>query len=180
MTLPFDGAISNFFESEAPDPIRKAIEKADKDDILSPAIPMTRRWSKDDYEDQMEALQLRAGAASGAMCKETGKRLVVVFEGRDASGKGGTISRFRENLNPRVARVVALSKPSDLEAGRVVFPALRRRTAHRGRDRAVRPVVVQPRRGRACLRLLHARSSANISSARCPISSRCWSTRASS
>ena len=45
----------------------------------------------------------------------------MVFEGRDAAGKGGTIKRFRENLNPRVAQVVALSKPSDREAGQWYF-----------------------------------------------------------
>jgi len=53
--------------------------------------------------------------------KETGKRLAVVFEGRDAAGKGGAISRFREHLNPRVARVVALSKPTEREAGEWYF-----------------------------------------------------------
>jgi polyphosphate kinase 2 len=47
--------------------------------------------------------------------KATGARVIIVFEGRDASGKGGTIKRFRENLNPRGARTVALSKPSDAE-----------------------------------------------------------------
>jgi polyphosphate kinase 2 len=53
--------------------------------------------------------------------KATGKRLVVVFEGRDAAGKGGTIDRLRENLNPRVAYVVALPKPSDREAKQWYF-----------------------------------------------------------
>jgi len=53
--------------------------------------------------------------------KETGKKLVIVFEGRDAAGKGSTIRRFTENLNPRGARVVALSKPSDTERGQWYF-----------------------------------------------------------
>ena len=53
--------------------------------------------------------------------KEAGKKLVVVFEGRDAAGKGSTIRRFTENLNPRGARVVALSKPSDVERGQWYF-----------------------------------------------------------
>jgi polyphosphate kinase 2 len=47
--------------------------------------------------------------------KETGERIVVLFEGRDAAGKGGTIKRFMEHLNPRGARVVALEKPSERE-----------------------------------------------------------------
>ena len=45
--------------------------------------------------------------------KDTGQRIVMVFEGRDAAGKGGTIKRFMEHLNPRGARVVALEKPTD-------------------------------------------------------------------
>ncbi len=50
--------------------------------------------------------------------KATGRRLVIVFEGRDAAGKGGTIKRFTERLNPRGARVVALEKPTERERGR--------------------------------------------------------------
>ena len=49
--------------------------------------------------------------------KETGQKVVVLFEGRDAAGKGGTIKRFMEHLNPRAARVVALEKPTDTEKG---------------------------------------------------------------
>ncbi len=75
---------------------------------------------KDAYEDTIEALQLELVKLQ-ADVKETGKRIVVVFEGRDAAGKGGTIKRFRENLNPRVARIVALSKPSDRERGQWYF-----------------------------------------------------------
>ena len=60
--------------------------------------------------------------------KDTGQKLVVVFEGRDAAGKGGTIKRFTEHLNPRGARVVALDKPTRARAHPVVLPALRRST----------------------------------------------------
>lgn len=120
MAFPFDGAISAFFNSEAPDDIRDAIKKSDKKDILSDSYPYEDVMDNDDYEDAMEALQLEL-VKFQADAKETGKRVVVVFEGRDAAGKGGTIKRFRENLNPRVARVVALSKPSDREAGEWYF-----------------------------------------------------------
>jgi polyphosphate kinase 2 len=120
MNLPFDGAISTFFEKEAPEDIRKAILDADKDDILSDTFPYDEEMRKKDYEAQMEALQVELVRLQ-ADVKETGKRVVVVFEGRDAAGKGGTISRFRENLNPRVARVVALSKPTEVEAGQWYF-----------------------------------------------------------
>jgi polyphosphate kinase 2 len=53
--------------------------------------------------------------------QETGQKFVILFEGRDAAGKGGTIKRFMEHLNPRYARVVALTKPSDREKGEWFF-----------------------------------------------------------
>ena len=58
MTLPFDGAISAYFEGEAPKDVRKAIEKADKDDILTPSYPHDDRMSRKDYEREIEALQI--------------------------------------------------------------------------------------------------------------------------
>ena len=120
MTLPFDGAISSFHDNEAPAEVREAIANGGKKDILSDTYPYEKAMGKNDYEAEMEALQLELVRLQ-ADVKETGKRLVVVFEGRDAAGKGGTIKRFRENLNPRVARVVALSKPSDRETGEWYF-----------------------------------------------------------
>jgi polyphosphate kinase 2 len=120
MSLPFDGAISRFYAEEAPDTIRAAISKADKNDILSASYPYDTRMGRKYYETTMAALQLEMVRLQ-ADVKDTGKRLVVVFEGRDAAGKGGTIKRLRENLNPRVARTVALSKPSDVETGQWYF-----------------------------------------------------------
>ncbi len=120
MTLPFDGAISKFYAEEAPIALREAIAKAGKDDILSASFPYREEMRKKDYEARMERLQVELVKLQ-ADIKETGQRIVVVFEGRDASGKGGTIKRFRENLNPRVANVVALSKPSDREAAQWYF-----------------------------------------------------------
>ena len=120
MTLPFDGAISRFHEEDAPNAVRQAIADAKKRDVLSTSYPYPKEMDKDDYEDEIAELQLEL-VKFQADVKETGKRVVIVFEGRDAAGKGGTIKRFRENLNPRVARVVALSKPSDVEAGQWYF-----------------------------------------------------------
>ncbi|WP_371168668.1 polyphosphate kinase 2 [Aliiroseovarius sp. 2305UL8-7] len=120
MSLPFDGAISEFYKKSAPQAVRTAIKEASKKDILSDSYPYDAPMNKDDYEAEIEALQLEL-VKFQADVKATGKRVVVVFEGRDAAGKGGTIKRFRENLNPRVARVVALSKPSDREAGEWYF-----------------------------------------------------------
>ncbi|MEE9428608.1 MAG: polyphosphate kinase 2 [Paracoccaceae bacterium] len=120
MPLPFDGAISSFFKNDAPKDIRNAIRDASKKDILSETYPYKKRMDVDEYEDMMSALQQELVKLQ-ADVKETGKRVVVVFEGRDAAGKGGTIKRLRENLNPRVARVIALSKPTEREAGQWYF-----------------------------------------------------------
>lgn len=120
MDLPFDGAITKFYRHDAPDAVREAIDEGEKKEILDPNHPYDAWMDKDDYEADLEALQLEL-AKLQADVKETGKRIVVLFEGRDAAGKGGTIKRIQENLNPRVARVVALPKPSDREAGEWYF-----------------------------------------------------------
>lgn len=120
MSLPFDGAISAFFKDDAPKDLRKAIRERDGKTVLGDSYPYDDRMDRDEYEDTLAALQLELVKLQ-ADVKATGKRVVVVFEGRDAAGKGGTIKRFRENLNPRVAQVVALSKPSDREAGQWYF-----------------------------------------------------------
>lgn len=120
MTLPFDGAISKFFADSAPQDVRQGIASVGKKDVIDPAFPYRTRMDRDDYEATMEALQLELVKLQ-ADVKATGKRVVVVFEGRDAAGKGGTIKRFRENLNPRVAKIVALSKPTEREQGEWYF-----------------------------------------------------------
>jgi polyphosphate kinase 2 len=117
---PFDGAISRYYESEAPEKVRRAIRKSGKRDILSDTYPYDRELKNGDYEDTMDALQIEL-AKLQSWVKETGERIAIVFEGRDAAGKGGVIKRFRENLNPRGARVVALSKPSDVERSQWYF-----------------------------------------------------------
>ena len=120
MKLPFDGAISRYLKKGAPEDVRHAIKAADKDDILSKTYPYRERLKKKDYEDHMDALQIQLVRMQNDM-RLTGKRLVVVFEGRDAAGKGGTIGVMRENLNPRYATVVALAKPSEREAAQWYF-----------------------------------------------------------
>ncbi len=72
-------------------------------------------YERQKYRLQVELLKLQAWV------KETGQKVVVLFEGRDAAGKGGTIKRFMEHLNPRGARVVALEKPSEIERGQWYF-----------------------------------------------------------
>ena len=120
MELPFDGAISEFYKSGAPDELRKAVDEHKARDILSDHFPYQKRMKSSEYEETLSALQLELAKLQRDV-RETGKRIVVVFEGRDASGKGGTVKRFRENLNPRTARVVALSKPTDREAAEWYF-----------------------------------------------------------
>lgn len=120
MSKPFDGAISTFFETKAPRDIRKAIEKAGKDDILDASYPYDAELKRKSYESDMKALQIEL-VKMQSWAKATGQRIAIIFEGRDAAGKGGTIKRFRMNLNPRGARVVALSKPSDTEATQWYF-----------------------------------------------------------
>ncbi len=74
-------------------------------------------WTKKEtleYEDELKTLQIELLKMQNHV-KESGKKVLMIFEGRDAAGKGGTIKRITEHLNPRGARVVALDKPSDVE-----------------------------------------------------------------
>ncbi|MGW8123076.1 polyphosphate kinase 2 [Roseivirga echinicomitans] len=73
-----------------------------------------------EYEQQLEKLQVELVKLQHWIA-ETNQRVAVIFEGRDAAGKGGTIKRFIEHLNPRSMRVVALNKPSELEKGQWYF-----------------------------------------------------------
>lgn len=120
MDLPFDGAISRYFRDGAPAAIRKRVETAGKDDILRKGFPYDAEMKGKAYDAQMEALQIEL-VKMQADIKATGKRLIVLFEGRDAAGKGGTIGTLRENLNPRIANVVALPKPTEREAAQWYF-----------------------------------------------------------
>lgn len=118
--LPFDGAISRYFRKKAPAALRKAIMAAGKDDILTPGYPYAEELNRKAYDAAMDGLQ-RQLVRMQAEIKASGKRVIVLFEGRDAAGKGGTIDTMRANLNPRVCNVVALSKPSDREASSWYF-----------------------------------------------------------
>jgi polyphosphate kinase 2 len=76
--------------------------------------PYRTRMSNKAYMEHMSRLQVELLKAQNWV-KETGQKIVVLFEGRDAAGKGGTIKRFMEHLNPRGARIVALEKPTERE-----------------------------------------------------------------
>ena len=120
MDHPFDGAISAYFENEAPEAVRNEIRRADKGDILGSSYPHSDRLARKVYEKDYKKLQIELVKLQ-SWVRESGTRIAMVFEGRDAAGKGGTIARFRDNLNPRAARVVALSKPTETEAGQWYF-----------------------------------------------------------
>ncbi|MHB0766928.1 polyphosphate kinase 2 [Bradyrhizobium sp. 5.13L] len=90
------------------------------DDWRFGGYPYKLRMYRRDYEEQKFVLQTELLKLQNWM-KETRQRLVLLFEGRDAAGKGGAIKRFMEHLNPRGARVVALEKPSEVERGQWYF-----------------------------------------------------------
>ena len=82
--------------------------------------PYAERMPRREYESEKQALQIELMRLQNSM-RETGDRAIILFEGRDAAGKGGTIRRFMEHWNPRTARVVALDKPSEVERGQWYF-----------------------------------------------------------
>ena len=114
MDLPFDGAISKYFEHDAPKAIREAITEGAKKDILTDDFPYDRWMKKDEYEDIIKDLQVEL-VKFQRWVEAKGERFVVIFEGRDTAGKSGAISRFKENMNPRGVHAVALPKPTDRE-----------------------------------------------------------------
>ncbi len=82
--------------------------------------PYKAKMTRRDYEDQKRRLQIELLKLQ-AWTKESGQKVVILFEGRDAAGKGGAIKRFMEHLNPRGARVVALEIPTDRERSQWYF-----------------------------------------------------------
>ena len=82
--------------------------------------PYAEKLGRREYEDEKAALQVELLKVQHWL-QDTGQKTVMLFEGRDAAGKGGTIKRFAEHLNPRSARVVALNKPTDMEKGQWFF-----------------------------------------------------------
>lgn len=87
---------------------------------LTGGYPYDKKMSLFDYETEKHQLQTELLKAQ-SWVKESGQRIVCIFEGRDAAGKGGTIKRFMEHLNPRAAKVIALEKPTERERGEWYF-----------------------------------------------------------
>ena len=96
------------------------IEAKGRSAPLPDNYPYKRRMRRAQYEARKQELQIELLKVQNWV-KETGQRILCIFEGRDAAGKGGTIKRFTEHLNPRGSRVIALEKPTDEERGQWYF-----------------------------------------------------------
>ncbi|MBB3237592.1 polyphosphate kinase 2 [Phyllobacterium endophyticum] len=88
--------------------------------LVSGDFPYTDKMSKDEYGETLEQLQIQL-VKMQYWLQDTGQRVMIIFEGRDAAGKGGTIFNLRQYMNPRNARNVALPKPSETERGQWYF-----------------------------------------------------------
>ncbi|MYD51819.1 MAG: polyphosphate kinase 2 [Dehalococcoidia bacterium] len=103
-----------------PPEIISKVEAALPGEIISDTYPYPTKLSTRKYESDKAKLQIEL-LKMQKWVKEAGQRIVLIFEGRDAAGKGGTIQRFMEHLNPRGAILVALPAPSDRERGQWYF-----------------------------------------------------------
>ena len=103
-----------------PQDILRKVNAAQPNEIISDTYPYPTKLSRKKYERDKAELQVELLKMQKWVI-ETGQRIVLLFEGRDAAGKGGTIKRFMEHLNPRGASLVALSAPSDRERGQWYF-----------------------------------------------------------
>ena len=97
------------------------IEKLDKHKIFKDAnYPYPEKMRREEYEAEKQKLQIEL-LKMQSWVRDTGQKILILFEGRDAAGKGGTIKRFMEHMNPRSARIVALEKPNQQETGQWYF-----------------------------------------------------------
>ncbi len=114
-------------EMEEGGTLKKKIDKKRRDECLKrfeteeqrsndkkKRVPVWIKQEVIEYEEELQKLQIELLKLQKHV-KEQGLKVLIIFEGRDAAGKGGTIKRLTEHLNPRGARVVALNKPSDVE-----------------------------------------------------------------
>lgn len=119
--FPMVDIIDDVVRKSIPPELTERVKNASKkSEIINPSYPYEKTMKGAEYDRQIELLQIEL-VKMQAWVGKTGERIVSLFEGRDAAGKGGTIKRFVENLNPRGARVVALAKPSDNERGQWYF-----------------------------------------------------------
>jgi len=96
------------------------VNESKKKHLIGTHYPYKTKLDRDEYEDAKQDLQVELLKLQ-QWVTETGERILMIFEGRDAGGKGGTIKRFMEHLNPRQAHVVALGVPTAREKGQWFF-----------------------------------------------------------
>ncbi|UVC09171.1 polyphosphate kinase 2 [Rhizobium sp. TH2] len=92
----------------------------DDKDLKSGGYPYDKKLDDDDYEEELEQLQVELVKLQ-IWQQKSGARVMAIFEGRDAAGKGGSINAVKMNMNPRSARIVALTKPTETERGQWYF-----------------------------------------------------------
>ncbi len=105
---------------QTPQPIVPGRRNSPQNRFEQGKYPYSKKMSRREYEATKAKLQAELLKVQ-LWAQETGEKFVLLFEGRDAAGKGGTIKRFTEHLNPRQSRVVALAKPGDHEKGQWFF-----------------------------------------------------------
>lgn len=113
MTIDGEERTFDIDNPKLPDWVRKRA-------LMSGGYPYPEKMDKDEYEETIERLQIELVKLQ-AWQQQQGRRVLVLFEGRDAAGKGGAIKALREYMNPRTARNVALTKPTETERGQWYF-----------------------------------------------------------
>jgi polyphosphate kinase 2 len=117
----FEALIETFIKYKlAPVDLLESIRLKPKRNIISEHYPYETKLGREEYDQSKQKLQIELVKLQ-KWIKLNHQKMVLLFEGRDAAGKGGTINRFTEHLNPRGARVVALEKPSPVEQGQWYF-----------------------------------------------------------
>ncbi len=104
----------------ANDELETQLSEVPRDKWGHPILPIPEKIARKEYESELLALQIEL-VKMQSWARANNERVLVLFEGRDTAGKGGTIQRMREHLNPRYARHVALQAPTDVERGQWYF-----------------------------------------------------------
>jgi len=130
-SFPMVELIAEQVRNSVPADVIERVQTAKKKQIINADYPYSKPMDNDDYLEEVGLLAIELVKLQ-AWVKDVGERIILIFEGRDAAGKGGTIKRFTEHLNPRGARVVALTKPSESERGQWYFQRYAQQLPTRG------------------------------------------------
>ena len=138
-----------------------------------------RGWTASNYENELAKLQVEL-AKLQEWIRQNGLKVVVVFEGRDAAGKGGVIRRITESLNPRICRVVALGTPTERQKTQWYFQRYVEELPAAGEMVLFDRSWYKPRRRREGDGFLHRGRGGGVLPHLSPSSSACWCARGSS